>query len=97
MASYETGTNVGGERGRRREEIGVVTSSQMDKTVVVSVERAALHPLYKKVVRVRKKFLAHDDSNECGAGDRVKIAECRPLSKRKRWRVVEVVEKAPAA
>lgn len=97
MASNETGKEVSGERGRRRVEIGVVTSSRMDKTIVVSVDRAAMHPLYKKVVRVRRKFLAHDESNECGAGDRVKIAECRPLSKRKRWRVVEVVDKAPAA
>ena len=82
-------------RGRHREEVGVVTSSKMDKTVVVSVERASLHPLYRKVVRERRKFFAHDESNQCRAGDRVRIAECRPLSKNKRWRIVEVVEKAP--
>ena len=94
MASKQTEAST--SRGRGREEVGVVTSSRMDKTVIVSVERASLHPLYKKVVRVRRKFFAHDESNECRAGDRVRIAECRPLSKNKRWRIVEVVEKAPS-
>lgn len=91
----QTEASDSGSRGRHREEIGVVTSNRMDKTVIVSVERASLHPLYRKVVRVRRKFFAHDESNECRAGDRVRIAECRPLSKNKRWRIVEVVEKAP--
>ena len=80
---------------RTKTRQGTVVSDRMNKTVVVSVERASLHPLYKKVVRVRRKFFAHDESNECRAGDRVRIAECRPLSKNKRWRIVEVVEKAP--
>ncbi len=87
-------TKMTGDRGRSREEIGVVTSNRMEKTVVVAVERASLHPLYNKVVRVRRKFLAHDESNDCRLGDRVRIAECRPLSRRKRWRVVEVLDRA---
>ena len=91
----QTEASDSGGRGRQRVEVGVVTSSRMDKTVIVSVERASVHPLYRKVVRVRRKFFAHDESNECRAGDRVRIAECRPLSKNKRWRIVEVVEKAP--
>ncbi|MFQ5743163.1 MAG: 30S ribosomal protein S17 [Acidobacteriota bacterium] len=84
-------------RGRLREAIGVVISDRMEKTIVVSVERATAHPLYEKVVRERRKFLVHDEGNTCHSGDRVRIAECRPLSKRKRWRVVEVLERAPAA
>ncbi len=84
-------------RGRGREEVGVVLSDRMDKTIVVVVERASAHPLYKKVVRVRRKFTAHDEENDCRTGDRVRIAECRPISRRKRWRVVEVMERAPAA
>ncbi|MCH7824272.1 MAG: 30S ribosomal protein S17 [Acidobacteria bacterium] len=84
-------------RGRGREEVGVVLSDRMDKTIVVVVERASAHPLYQKVVRVRHKFVAHDEENDCRTGDRVRIAECRPMSRRKRWRVVEVVERAPDA
>ena len=82
-------------RGRGREEVGVVMSDRMDKTIVVAVERASPHPLYKKVVRVRRKFVAHDETNDCRTGDRVRIAECRPISRRKRWRVVELMERAP--
>ncbi len=85
------------QRGQGREEIGVVMSDKMDKTIVVAVERASSHPLYKKVVRVRRKFVAHDEKNDCRAGDRVRIIECRPMSRRKRWRVVEVMERAPRA
>ncbi len=81
-------------RGRGREEVGVVLSDRMDKTIVVVVERASPHPLYKKVVRVRRKFVAHDEKNDCHTGDRVRIAECRPISRRKRWRLVEVMERA---
>ena len=84
-------------RGRGREEEGVVLSDGMDKTIVVTVERASPHPLYKKVVRVRRKFVAHDEKNDCRAGDRVRIVECRPMSRRKRWRVAEVMERAPRA
>ena len=73
---------------------GRVVSDKMDKTVTVLVERKVKHPLIGKVVRQSKKFHAHDEKNECGIGDTVKIAETRPLSKTKRWRLVEVIEKA---
>jgi small subunit ribosomal protein S17 len=79
---------------RRQEKVGTVTSNKMQKTVVVTVERQVIHPLYKRVVRRWKKFLAHDEKNECRVGDQVRIQETRPLSRRKRWRVVEVVRKA---
>ncbi len=79
---------------RRQEKVGVVTSSKMQKTVVVTVERQVTHRLYKRVVRRSKKFLAHDEKNECHVGDTVRIQETRPLSSRKRWRVVEIVTKA---
>jgi small subunit ribosomal protein S17 len=79
---------------RRQEKVGTVTSNKMQKTVVVTVERQIIHPLYKRVVRRSKKFLAHDEKNECRVGDRVRIQEARPLSRRKRWRVVEVVRRA---
>lgn len=82
------------ERGTRKTRVGMVVSNGMDKTVVVSVERLMKHPFYKKYIKRTKKFKAHDDQNECQVGDKVKIMETRPLSKTKRWRVVEVVEKA---
>ncbi len=72
----------------------MVTSNKMQKTVVVTVERQVIHPFYKRVVRHSKRFLAHDEKNECRPGDRVRIQETRPLSRRKRWRVVEIVNKA---
>jgi small subunit ribosomal protein S17 len=97
MAAEQTVTSVASERGRGREEVGVVMSDRMDKTIVVAVERASSHPLYKKVVRSRRKFVAHDEKNDCHIGDRVRIVECRPMSRRKRWRVVEVMERAPRA
>ena len=78
---------------RRQEKVGIVTSTKMQKTVAVRVERQVIHPLYKKVVRSSKKFLAHDEKNECQVGDTVRIEETRPLSCRKRWRVVEVISK----
>ena len=78
---------------RRQEKVGTVTSNKMQKTVVVTVERQIIHRLYKRVVRRSKKFLAHDEKNECRVGDLVRIQETRPLSRRKRWRVVEVVRK----
>ncbi|MCB0261582.1 MAG: 30S ribosomal protein S17 [Calditrichaeota bacterium] len=81
------------ERGIRKTRVGFVVSDKMDKTVVVAVERYVRHPLYKKFVRQTKKFKAHDDTNTCDIGDKVKIMETRPLSKTKRWRVVEIVEK----
>jgi small subunit ribosomal protein S17 len=82
------------ERNLRKERVGVVVSSKMDKTIVVAVERKEKHPLYGKFVKKTTKFVAHDDKNECGEGDTVRIMETRPLSKTKNWRVVEIVEKA---
>lgn len=82
-------------KGRQKKSrTGVVVSSKMDKTVVVAVERRLRHPVYGKVVRKNPRFYAHDGKNECGEGDLVRIAESRPLSKTKRWRVVEIVRKA---
>jgi small subunit ribosomal protein S17 len=81
------------ERGHRKERVGEVVSTKMDKTIVVRVERRYPHPLYKKVVREFKKFYVHDEKNESSPGDRVKIQETRPLSKLKHWRLVEIVER----
>lgn len=78
----------------RKERIGVVTSAAMEKSIVVSVERKEKHPIYGKFVKKTKKFTAHDDKNECGVGDTVRIMETRPLSKTKNWRLVEIIEKA---
>lgn len=82
------------ERGRRKTRVGVVVSNAMDKTVVVRVDRKMRHPLYKKTVLRSKRFAAHDERNEAHVGDVVRIMETRPLSKTKRWRVVEIVERA---
>jgi small subunit ribosomal protein S17 len=81
------------ERAARKTRVGRVLSNKMDKTVVVSVETTARHPLYAKTMRRQRKFYAHDAENACRIGDLVRIAETRPLSKQKRWRVVDVVEK----
>lgn len=83
-----------GERGKRKTLIGVVISDKMDKTVVVMVNRLVLHPVYKKYIRKRKKVKAHDEKNECRIGDKVLLVESRPLSREKRWRVKEILEKA---
>ncbi len=80
--------------GRRKVLVGKVISNKMDKGVVVLVERLRQHPRYKKYIRYRKKFKAHDENNACKVGDVVKIAETRPLSKEKRWRVVEIIGQA---
>ena len=82
------------ERNLRKERVGFVVSDKMDKTVVVAVEDKAKHPLYKKTITKTKKFKAHDETNTCGVGDKVQIMECRPMSKDKNWRVVEIIEKA---
>lgn len=82
------------ERNLRKARVGVVTSDKMDKTVVVSVETLIEHPLYKKRIKQTKKFKAHDEQNQCKMGDKVRIMETRPLSKDKRWRVVEIIESA---
>ncbi|HQY10778.1 MAG: 30S ribosomal protein S17 [Ferruginibacter sp.] len=81
------------ERNLRKTKLGVVSSNKMDKTITVSVERKVKHPLYGKFVKKSTKFHAHDEKNECSIGDTVKIMETRPMSKTKRWRLVEVVEK----
>ena len=86
--------NVAEERKLRKVRQGIVVSDKMDKTVVVAVERKVPHKLYKKSINTTTKFKAHDENNECKVGDKVKVMETRPLSKDKRWRVVEVVEKA---
>lgn len=79
---------------RRQEKVGIVTSNKMQKSVVVTVDRQTTHPLYKRVVRRSNKFMAHDEKNESRIGDTVRIRETRPLSKSKRWRVVQVIAKA---
>lgn len=81
------------DRNLRKTRIGVVSSNKMDKTITVNVERKIKHPLYGKFLKKTTKFHAHDEKNECSIGDTVKIMETRPLSKTKRWRMVEVVEK----
>ncbi len=82
------------ERTLRKQRTGVVTSSKMDKSITLVVERRLQHPFYGKFVKKTKKFMAHDEKNECNIGDTVRIMETRPLSKRKRWRVVEIIERA---
>lgn len=82
------------ERSLRKTRIGIVVSNKMDKTVSVAIERKVPHPIYKKYFKKTTKFMAHDEKNECQVGDKVKIMETRPLSLRKRWRLVEIVEKA---
>ena len=79
---------------RKTTKVGLVTSSAADKSVVVKVENLVMHPLYSKFVRTSSKFMAHDEENSCNEGDRVLIEECRPLSKRKRWLVRKVIERA---
>jgi len=82
------------ERNMRKTRIGKVVSDKMDKTVVVAVETSVKHPLYSKVIKRTYKLKAHDENNECGIGDKVKVMETKPISKDKRWRLVEIVEKA---
>lgn len=82
------------QTAHRKERLGLVTSSAMDKTVTVSVERLVPHTFYKKAIKRTKKFKAHDEENSCNVGDLVRISETRPLSKTKRWRVVEIVKRA---
>ncbi len=81
-------------RGYRKERIGVVVSDVQDKTIVVKVDRRTQHPMYKKVVKVRRKFTAHDEKNEAKVGDTVRIAETRPLSKNKCWRLIEIISRS---
>ena len=82
------------DRGNRKIVRGVVATAGMDKSVIVQVETQVKHPRYKKIIRRRSKFMAHDENNECGVGDLIEIMEIRPMSKRKRWRLVSIVEKS---
>ena len=82
------------ERNLRKTRVGVVVSDKMDKTITVAIQDSVKHPLYKKIVDRTYKLKAHDENNECKIGDRVKVMETRPLSKDKRWRLVEIIEKA---
>jgi len=82
------------ERNERKSRVGLVISNKMNKTITVTVQRKKKHPIYGKFVKQTKKFHAHDEKNEAGEGDKVRIAETRPLSKTKRWRLVEIIEKA---
>lgn len=82
------------QRALRKTRIGKVVSNKMDKTIVVAIENSVKHPLYGKIVKRTYKLKAHDEKNECNIGDRVKVMETRPLSREKRWRLVEVIEKA---
>lgn len=81
-------------RALRKEKIGIVSSNKMQHSIVVSVERKVKHPIYGKFISQTVKFMAHDEGNTCGIGDKVRIMETRPLSKNKRWRLVEILEKA---
>jgi len=82
------------ERNLRKTRVGTVVSNKMDKTIVVAIKDNVQHPLYKKIIKKTVKLKAHDENNECGIGDTVKVMETRPLSKDKRWRLVQIVEKA---
>ena len=82
------------ERTLRKTRVGMVVSTKMDKTVVVAIEDNVKHPVYSKIIKHTLKVHAHDEKNECGVGDRVEVMETRPLSKTKRWRVTEIIEKA---
>ena len=82
------------ERNLRKTRVGVVVSDKMDKTIVVAVKDSVQHPLYKKIMKRTVKFKAHDEKNECGVGDRVEIMETRPICADKRWRLVQIIEKA---
>ena len=82
------------QRGYRKTRVGVVVSDKMDKTIVVAIKTKVRHPLYGKMVNRTRKFKAHDEENQCGIGDTVRIMETRPISKDKRWRIVEIIEKA---
>jgi len=81
-------------QARKTTKVGVVVSNAADKSVVVRVENFVMHPLYQRFIRTASKFMAHDEENSCNAGDRVLIEECRPLSRRKRWRVRTIIERA---
>jgi small subunit ribosomal protein S17 len=85
---------VSEQRNNRKTEVGTVVSNKMDKTVVIAIKDSVKHPLYNKIIKRTVKLKAHDEKNECNIGDRVRVMETRPLSKQKRWRLVEIIEKA---
>lgn len=91
--SVDNKTSDTSSRGRRKVRVGKVVSNKMNKSITVAIEKRVMHPVYKKFYKKTTKFMAHDEKNECSLGDVVKIMEVRPLSKQKRWRLVEVVEK----
>ncbi len=94
MSESAAMTNTAAEdRGLRKTRVGVVVSNKMQKTIVVKVERRVKHPLFGKYIKLSKKFMAEDSQNECNIGDKVRIMETRPISKRKNWRLVEIIEK----
>lgn len=93
-ASPVTGTKAESERNARKERIGRVTSNKMQKTITVAIDRKVKHPMYGKFMNKTKKLTVHDEKNECGIGDTVRVMETRPLSKNKRWRLIEIIEKA---
>jgi small subunit ribosomal protein S17 len=82
------------ERNSRKTKVGLVVKNKMEKSIVIAIERKVAHPLYKKYFKKTTKLMAHDDKNECGIGDVVKVMETRPISKNKKWRVIEILEKA---
>jgi len=92
MAEQEAGAVAG--KSRKKEFVGIVRSDKMEKTIVVAIETLKLHPLYKKYIKRVKKVKAHDEKNDAKIGDLVRVIECRPLSKEKRWRLVEILERA---
>jgi small subunit ribosomal protein S17 len=92
MATAQETTSI--ERNRRKTRVGIVISAKMNKTITVTIERQVPHPLYKKYFKMTKRFLVHDENSTAGPGDKVLIMETRPLSKNKRWRLVEIVERA---
>jgi len=94
MTDTATHPTTSTSRGRRKIRLGTVISDKMDKTVIVQVGSSKAHRLYRKTVQQRTRFKVHDEKNECGIGDLVRITETRPISKEKRWRVLEIVEKA---
>lgn len=93
-AAPSTGDKAGSERNARKERIGRVTSNKMQKTITVAIDRKVKHPMYGKFMNKTKKLTVHDEKNECGIGDTVRVMETRPLSKNKRWRLIEIIEKA---
>ena len=94
MSATENDSTAAAERAKRRNVIGVVTSSRMNKSIVVQVDRKVLHPRFKKYIRRSTRYMAHDEKDEAGVGDKVRIEETRPMSKRKSFRLVEILERA---